>query len=169
MDEENKGATLTPNEAEKEETSTPDVKTKTFTQEEINSLIAERANRAKESAIKEVLKEAGFDSKESLKEYLEKSKNELSNYKFVDACNENKISADRFDDVKALLKGKGLEINSENIKSVAESHPEWIRAKREPALKAQPIGSTHKNVKDDLKSEYEKGKSYFPSLNKIGG
>lgn len=151
--------------AVKEDTSTPDVKHKTFTQEEVNSLVSERVKRAKESAIKEVLKETGFDSKDNLKSYLETSKEELSNYKFTDACNENKISAERFDDVKALLKGKGLEVNEENIAEVAKTHPEWRREKRKPALEPIDIGSNTKSMGDSEESLKKMARGWFPSLN----
>jgi len=168
MENEENGGTLTPTpEAEpKVETPTPDVEkeTKTFTQDEINALIAERATRAEESGFKKALKEAGFETKEELKAYIETSKKELSNYKFIDACNENKLSVEKLDDVKDLLKGKGLLATPENIKMIADTHPEWARGKREPALSPRDIGTAPKIVPPTVDEEYEKGKEYFPSL-----
>ena len=51
-----------------------------------------------------------------------------NSYKEIMAENallKSQIDANRWDDVKLILSGKGLDITSENIESMIETHPEW--------------------------------------------
>lgn len=47
------------------------------------------------------------------------------------------------EDAVALLKGKGLEVNEENMKSIIDKHPEWkLSNSSSEASGAKPLGST---------------------------
>lgn len=51
------------------------------------------------------------------------------------------IAPERYEDAKLILKGKGLEVNLENIQAELESHPEWNPVKEEPVVeeKKEPV------------------------------
>ena len=45
----------------------------------------------------------------------------------------SKADPDRWEDIKLILSGKGLEVNEDNIVSESETHPEWFRTE-EPQI-----------------------------------
>jgi len=51
------------------------------------------------------------------------------------------IAPERYEDAKLILKGKGLEVNLDNIQAELESHPEWNPVKEEPVVeeKKEPV------------------------------
>jgi hypothetical protein len=48
------------------------------------------------------------------------------------------VDADRYEDVKLILKGKGLDVSLENIASELETHPEWKKVEEEPVKEPEP-------------------------------
>jgi hypothetical protein len=53
------------------------------------------------------------------------------------------IKPDYTEDAVALLKGKGLEINEANMKSIIEKHPEWkLSSDPNEGTGAKPLGAT---------------------------
>jgi hypothetical protein len=97
---------------------------------------------------------------DSLKEQMTKLNEEISALKTDKVLRLNKVRADKFTDVVALLKGKNLPITEDNVKNVLKSHPEWLR-KAKPKI-VSPIGA----VKPGEKPVDEKAlaRSYFQSL-----
>ena len=115
---------------------------KTFTQEEVDKLLAE----TKKNAIAEGMRKASKQQQTQSNDELENLKNSLTEKETLIAEKDNQleelnkeltaikqvrkmddlgIDKKYQEDVIALIKGKGLEINEETITEVAENHPEW--------------------------------------------
>ena len=78
------------------------------------------------------------------------------------AFSENGILADKQDDVRTYFKGKGLEMSDEALKSVIQTHPEWIAKKEAEAPRTtiiplggerqegdRPPGAPHRGAEKD--------------------
>lgn len=102
--------------------------TKTFTQDELNKIVQDRLSRESKS----FLKKFGVESEEDIKNALEKSKSVDELSKQVQtlqkelALTSNNIRDEKREDVEIYFKGKGLELNSENLKNELETHKEWL-------------------------------------------
>lgn len=104
--------------------------TKTFTQEELNKIVQDRLSRESKS----FLKKFGVESEEDIKSALEKSKSvdslseQIKTLQKELALTSNNIREDKREDVEFYFKGKGLDLNSENLKNELETHKEWLNA-----------------------------------------
>ena len=149
---------------------------KTFTQDDVNKIVSGRVNGLSEKAVSDLLKEFGLDDKEQLKSAIENSKKvgdyektigeqttKLKEYEFIDVCNENKVKANCIDKVKTYLKGAGLEPTSENVAKVLSENKEWVREPFKSAVQPLNVGS-NPSPQSNGKSDFEKGRDYFPSL-----
>lgn len=111
---------------------------KTYTEEEVLQI--------KKNAIAEGMRKASKQNENNANNELETLKNSLSEkdtliaekqnqmdelqqeltaYKNINKMNDLGIDKKYQEDVIALIKGKGLEINEETISEIAENHPEW--------------------------------------------
>lgn len=111
---------------------------KTYTEEEVKEI--------KKNAIMEGMRKAKKETETQSNDELENLKNslteketliaekdnqmdelqqELTAYKNINKMNDLGIDKKYQEDVIALIKGKGLEINEETISEIAEKHPEW--------------------------------------------
>ena len=107
---------------------------KTFTQSEVNSIIQKRLKEKDKS----LLEKLGLETFDGLDEKLQKSndydnllaqKNELEKELLF---KNNNISSDKIDDVKYFFKGKGIELNAENLTKELETHKEWLNKVETP-------------------------------------
>lgn len=116
----------------------PVEKPKMFTQEEVNSIVGKVRKEAKERAMKELMDKYGVTNDIELDDVFGRGQaydvlNEDYNTKvgsLRDALAENAllksgIDSERWDDVKLILGGKGLDLTEENIIGMLGSHPEW--------------------------------------------
>lgn len=112
------------------ETATP----KTFTQEQVNEIVRERLERDHASLLKQLGEENWENVAANLKkgkDYDELAKKSGEATKALEEANRrlcfesNKLNPERESDIRAILKGKGLEFNDENIKKELPTHPEW--------------------------------------------
>ena len=128
---------------EENKTTTSEEKpVKTFTQEEVDKLLAE----TKKNAIAEGMRKASKQQQTQSNDELENLKNSLNEKETLIAEKDNQmeelnkeltaikqvrkmddlgIDKKYQEDVIALIKGKGLEINEETITEVANKHLEW--------------------------------------------
>lgn len=111
---------------------------KMFTQSQVNELVGRVRQEAREAAMKQLLERYGVDTEDNLNtmfgngqryELLDENYRGLET-KYGDAMTENallksQIVPGRWDDVKAILNSKGLEITPENIAYEMQTHPEW--------------------------------------------
>jgi hypothetical protein len=140
-----------------------------LTQDEVNKIVAGRLRDVTKKLHEKygVKTEEELDSligkgqaHDTLKEQMNKLNEEISALKTDKVLRLNKVRADKFTDVVALLKGRDLPITEENVKNVLKNHPEWLR-KAKPKI-VSPIGA----VKPGEKPVDEKAmaRSYFQSL-----
>lgn len=85
----------------------------------------------------DTLNEQYENEKRSWQEADMNRNNELAEVKERIALMESGIDKERYEDAKLILKGKGLEINAENIANELNTHPEW--KKQEPAPVPAPL------------------------------
>lgn len=144
---------------ETEQAKAPEEAPKTFTQDELNTIVQERLKRQEsklleklgieaEAGIEEILtKSKGYDEAKSEAESIRAENKEL---KTRIAFIENSIDPAREDDVRTYFKGKELDLNGETLKEAMAAHPEW----RKEQPKRTTI-STLTPVKDQPKPEDE--------------
>lgn len=145
---------------EEKPTTNEEKATKTYTEEEVKQLLAE----TKKNAIAEGMRKASKNQENSNNEELEKlnasltekdnliaekdkaleeSQKELTAIKQVNKMNDLGIDKKYHEDIFALLKGKGMEVNEENIVEMCNLHPEW---KVEQEIGIGSIGQTKQNT-----------------------
>jgi hypothetical protein len=122
---------------EEEEPKT-EVEEKMLTQSQVNELVGRARQEGRESAMKELFNRYGVSAEPEMDDVFGKGQAYDSlndeytgmndSYKAVMAENallKSNIDMGRWDDVKLILSGNGLEITPENIESMLPSHPEW--------------------------------------------
>lgn len=112
---------------------------KTFSQDEINELVGRTRIEARDKALKGLYEKYGVDNDKALDELFGRGQAyEVLNDNYTntstqlkDALTENAllkshITPERWNDVKLILTGKGLEVTPENITVELATHPEWM-------------------------------------------
>jgi len=133
--------------------------------EKFNAIIQERLDRAN----KAFLKKYGVSSTEELDKLLGKAENsdvlstkyeklssELNELKTEKLLNSHDVRADRADDIKYYFKGKGIELNKDNLEKELAVHKEW--SSKSPYL--DTLGSEKKDEKPE-ESEKEAAERYY--------
>lgn len=129
---------------------------KTFTQSQVNELVGKTRMDTREQTYRAIYgrygveDEAGMDALvgnaqryDTLKADYDTAKKEwdatnstrdaeLLSIKEQVALLESGIDRNRFDDAKAIIKAKGLEVNAETIKNELATHPEWNGSNEKP-------------------------------------
>ena len=142
---------------------------KTYTEEEVlqikKNAIAEgmrKASKQNETNANnelETLKNS-LSEKETLiaekQNQMDELQQELTAYKNINKMNDLGIDKKYQEDVIALIKGNGLEINEETISQIAEKHPEW---KINEDFGVEFMGQTkpQANPYDEAKAKEEEG------------
>lgn len=141
---------------------------RTFTQSQVNDLVGRTRMETREQTFRAVYgrygveDEAGMDELvgtaqryDTLRgEYDEARKGweeadaarngELATLKESIALLQSGIDRDRYDDAKAIIKSKGMEVTVESIESLLATHPEWKKAngsEPNPNFRPDPAGS----------------------------
>lgn len=109
-----------------------------FTQEQVNDIIRDRLKKAD----LKFLAKYGLDNAEALDAIVEKGKgydevkaqmdlvsNENKGLKEQITLAKNNIIPSKQDDVLTYFRGKGMELNDENLAKMLETHPEWTPSK----------------------------------------
>ena len=141
---------------EEKPTTNEEKATKTYTQEEVEQIkknaIAEGMRKASKNQATQNNEEleklnASLTEKDNLiaekDKALEESQRELTAIKQVNKMNDLGIDKKYHEDIFALLKGKGMEVNEENIVEMCNLHPEW---KIEQEIGIGSIGQTKQNT-----------------------
>lgn len=123
---------------------------KTFTQDEVNSMLGktrqEARQRAREEYAEEIRSKYGLDDDNQLdslvgdgqrfdalnQQYGDEAK-KVSDLESENALLKSGVPAERFNDVKAILAYGKMEVTPENIQSAMATHPEWKGAVAETA------------------------------------
>lgn len=122
---------------------------KTFTQSQVNEMVGNTRTETREKTFRYIYDRYGVKDEAELDElvgnaqaldsYKEKYETERAGWKQTSADRDRElnevreqvallqsgIDSDRFEDAKFILKGKGLEVNLDNIKNELATHPEW--------------------------------------------
>ena len=111
---------------------------KMIAQSKVNDIAAKARQEGRDSAIKELLMKYGVNSSDELDDLFGKGQSfidldneyNMQGESYRNALAENallksRIDLNRWEDVKLILGGKGLEITPENIEAHIVNHPEW--------------------------------------------
>ena len=157
----------TENEVQEEQSEKPS--SKSFTQEQVNEIIKERLDRANNS----LYKRYGVETKDGLDDLikkanaysqmdeafssLEQERNELrEKLLFM----ENNINPDRYEDIRAYFKGKGLNFDSSNLANEITTHQEWLKQIPKQTT-ISSVGTNAGQVANTEESEKEIASRYF--------
>ena len=123
--------------------------TKVFTQSQVNEMVGNTRTETREKTFRYIYDRYGVKDEAELDELVgnaqaldswkEKYETERAGWKQSSADRDKElmdvkeqvallqsgIDSDRFEDAKFILRGKGLEVNLDNIKSELVTHPEW--------------------------------------------
>ena len=170
--------------------------TKTFTQSQVDDIAGKVRLETREKTFRYIYDRYGVENEEqlddlvgnaqrfdSLKEEYDGAKiewkhsddaksQELTDIKEKVALLESGIDKDRYEDAKFILKGKGLEVNPENINAELATHPEWskktdaeekdfVKVDEPKPMPAQPVSKIsvlgneqHTPSSSDLEEDY---------------
>lgn len=119
---------------------------KMLTQSQVNELVGRARQEGRESAMKELYARYGVSNDSEMNDIFGRGQayddldydyqNQTTSYQEALAENallKSHIDENRYEDVKLILGGKGLEVNAENIEALLPSHPEW-----RSSMSAQP-------------------------------
>lgn len=135
------GDTFTPSEDESVNESIeeePAATEKMLTQSQVNELVGRARQEGRESAMRELYERYGVSDDEEMNGIFGKGQaydalndefiGQGDSYRNVMAENallKTNIDMNRWEDVKLILGGKGMEVNEENINAALATHPEW--------------------------------------------
>lgn len=132
-----------------------------FTQEEVNSLVGKVRQEARDRAIKEIMEKYGVTNDIELDEVFGRGQaydvlnddynvqiENLRNALMENALLKSGINSERWEDVKLILGGKGLDISEENIGAMIGSHPEW-RSGIAPNLDTMDSNDSNRTLVDN--------------------
>ena len=125
-------------EVEVPEETHDEVEEKMLTQSQVNAIAAKARQEGRDAAMKEILERYGVGEETEMNDVFGKGQaydtlnDEYAqmgaSYKDVMAENallKTKVDMNRWEDIKLILGGKGLEVTVENIEAELPSHPEW--------------------------------------------
>lgn len=154
-----------------EENGVTETSIKTFTQPEVDKLIGDTRVKTREKTFSYIYNRYGVNSEEELDNLVANAQRYDTQKEMYDddrkaweterndnnarltemseqiALMQSGVDKDRFEDVKLILKGKGLEVTVENIEKELETHPEWKPVKEpEKAEESVPASNIEGEV-----------------------
>lgn len=140
---------------------------KTYTQEEFDKALKEKLEEARKNGFAEGQRKASKNVNEGLKNENQELasriatlENEILMQKHFAKLGELNVKEANKRDVLDLLRGRGEEINDENIAKVVEAHPEWKIPKEKNGVVEMGQVKTTTN-KDDETLRQEKMRADF--------
>lgn len=110
----------------------------TFTQSRVNELVGRARQEGRESALKELFNRYGVNSDEEMNEVFGRGQaydglndeysavqSSYNDLRTENALLKSEVAPERYEDVKLILGGKGMDVTVENIAMMLPSHPEW--------------------------------------------
>lgn len=140
---------------------------KMLTQSQVNELVGKARAEGRESALKELYGRYGVNDDNEMNDMFgkgqgydilnEEYQNLNGNFKNLSAENallKSGVVANRWDDVKAILGMKGMDVSVENIQAELATHPEWTNAPAQPSTaKPELTPDMMQNMADNVKPE----------------
>lgn len=148
---------------------------KMLTQSQVNELVGRARQEGRESALRELYGRYGVSGDEELGDIFgrgqayfdldDEFKAQGDSYRATLAENallKSRADESRWEDIKLILGGKGLDVTMENIESLIPSHPEW-RTTPQPQGQAvaDPVMVT-REVADDIKTQQQQTSQQQP-------
>lgn len=143
---------------------------KMLTQSQVNELVGRARQEGRESALRELYGRYGVSGDEELGDIFgrgqayfdldDEFKAQGDSYRAALAENallKSRADESRWEDIKLILGGKGLDVTMENIESLIPSHPEW----RTTQAVADPVMVT-REVADDIKTQQQQPSQQQP-------
>lgn len=143
---------------------------KMLTQSQVNELVGRARQEGRESALRELYGRYGVSGDEELGDIFgrgqayfdldDEFKAQGDSYRATLAENallKSRADESRWEDIKLILGGKGLDVTMENIESLIPSHPEW----RTTQAVADPVMVT-REVADDIKAQQQQPSQQQP-------
>lgn len=143
---------------------------KMLTQSQVNELVGRARQEGRESALRELYGRYGVSGDEELGDIFgrgqayfdldDEFKAQGDSYRAALAENallKSRADESRWEDIKLILGGKGLDVTMENIESLIPSHPEW----RTTQAVADPVMVT-REVADDIKTQQQQASQQQP-------
>lgn len=141
---------------------------KMLTQSQVNELVGRARQEGRESALRELYGRYGVSGDEELGDIFgrgqayfdldDEFKAQGDNYRATLAENallKSRADESRWEDIKLILGGKGLDVTMENIESLIPSHPEWrTTPQSQGQAVADPVMVT-REVADDIKAQQQ--------------
>lgn len=128
--------------AEQSGAEEPKPSEKMVPQSKVNELVGRARQEGRESAMRELFDKYGVENAEELDEVFARGQqydilndtyeSERGNFRSVaqeNALLRSGADEDRWDDIKLILGGRGLDVTLENIEEYAKTHPEWLKVK----------------------------------------
>lgn len=148
-----------------------------FSQEEVNDMVGKTRQEARDKALRGFYERYGVDNDDELNDIFGRGQaysilndnfndqgNQLKQVMAENALLKSNIRQDRWDDVKLILGGKGLEINPENIAIELETHPEWMGAEAQATIMTTEERPFTKEMGDKLINTPKQSAPAHPSV-----
>ena len=110
----------------------------TFTQSRVNELVGRARQEGRESALRELFNRYGVNSDEEMNEVFGRGQaydglndeysavqSSYNDLRTENALLRSEVAPERYEDVKLILGGKGMDVTVKNIAMMLPSHPEW--------------------------------------------
>lgn len=161
-------------------TKTEDVR---FTQEQMNKIAGKAREEGRASALKDLFSKFGVADENELSEIFGKGQtyddlheeyssqgNSIREIRAENALLRTGVLPERWDDVKAILGTKGLEVSKENIEQALPTHPEW-RGTETVATEKTTSGMKPFSVEmaEKLKNTPRVAEDTVSTIRKLGG
>lgn len=138
IEDSNSSAPEVPSTDETSETPDPQPVEQTFTQSRVNELVGRARQEGRESAMKELYNRYGVNTDDELNEVFGRGQaydglndeysavqSSYNDLRTENALLKSEVAPERYEDVKLILGGKGMDVTVENIAMMIPSHPEW--------------------------------------------
>lgn len=166
---------------------------KLFTQSQVNELVGKTRMETREQTYRAIYGRYGVDSEEGMDELVgnaqryetvrgefddarkswdEASKardSELAEVRERVALLESGIDADRYEDAKAIIRSKGLEVTVDSIKGELPTHPEWKKGGADKPTEAPNPNFRPDPTKDGAPAMQPESESTIKVLGNEGG
>ena len=151
---------------------------KMLTQSQVNELVGRARQEGRESAMRELFSRYGVSGDEELNGIFglgqayhsldDDFRAQGDSYRMALAENallKSRADESRWDDIKYILGGRGLDVTVENIESLMPSHPEW---RSQQQAQSEPVMVT-REVVEEMKQQQRVEPEKKATVRRLGG
>lgn len=124
---------------------------KMLTQSQVNELVGRARQEGRESALREIYGRYGVSGEDEfgevfgrgqayydLEDEFESQSGNIRELQAENALLKTRVSPERWEDIKYILGGKGMDVTEENIMAEIPSHPEWRGQEQQQLVQQTP-------------------------------